>query len=396
MLLYSSEPVLPHSIGLVTGMDLEKTSAMQTKQPGDGPAYYHRPFGPYFLTALLFASVYLVYKILSGYLNTIIISVLLALLFHPIHSRILVFFGNRRVLAALCSCALILILVIAPLFFLGGALIDEGVKSFNSIYDWVQGGGLDRISNMEYVADVKDYINQKLAFIDLSTFDLQSALLNFSKRTGQFLLRESSSLVSNVTRMVVNFFLMIFIVYYLLKDGAAMAGRLMHAIPLSSTQKSKLSERIQQVTKLTFFGTVLTAIAQGIVGGIGLAIAGFPGLFWGTIMAFTSLIPIVGTALIWVPAALYLAFIGRWGMLIFFILWNVVLVGSIDNFLRPRLIGGEGGMSPLFILLAILGGIEVYGIMGLVYGPLILGLCGVLIYLYELENEGYLTALDKV
>ena len=376
-------------------MEQENAPDAQIQNSGNKAAV-HRPFGPYFLTALLFASIYLVYQVLSPYVNTIIVSVLLALLFHPVHSRILIFFGNRRMLAALCSCVLILILVVAPLFFLTGALIEEGVKSFNAIYEWVKGGGLERISQLQYVSDIRAYINQKLGFVDLSSFDLQSALLDFSKRTGQFLLQKSSSLVSNLTQLVIHFFLMIFIVYYLLKDGVAMASQLMHAIPLSSTQKLKLSSRIQEVTKLTFFGTALTALAQGIVGGVGLAIAGFPGLFWGTIMAFSSLIPIVGTALVWVPAALYLAFGANWGMLTFYVLWNVVLVGSVDNFLRPYLIGGEGGMSPLFILLAILGGIEVYGVMGLVYGPLILGLCGVLIYLYELENEEYLTALDKV
>ena len=235
-------------------MDQEKTSDMQREKPGNRSSSTHKPFGPYFLPALLFVSIYLAYLILHPYLNTIIISVLLALLFHPIHSRILNFFGNRRMPAALCSCAIILFLVIVPLFFLTGALIDEGVKSFNSIYEWVKGGGLERISKMEFIDSVKSYVNQKLTFVDLSSFDLQSTLLDFSKRTGQFLLQKSSALVSNVTKLVVNFFLMIFIVYYLLKDGVVMAGRVMHAIPLSSTQKEKLAERIQQVTKLTFFG----------------------------------------------------------------------------------------------------------------------------------------------
>ncbi len=128
-----------------------------------------------------------------------------------------------------------------------------------------------------------------------------------------------------------------------------------------------------------------TAVAQGFAGGIGLWIAGISPLFWGTMMAFASLIPVVGTAIIWLPAVVYLVLIGSWGKAVFLAIWSMVVVGSIDNFLRPFLMKGEGGISSIYLFFAILGGINLFGIVGILYGPLILGVAAILLYLYELE-----------
>ena len=355
-----------------------------------------RPLGTYFLWALVFASIYLVYRILSTYLNTIIISIALVVLFSPVHSRILRFLGNKRqALASLCSCFLIICLVVIPVFFFISAIIGQGIHSFNGIVEWVQAGGLERILESKLISNVRSYLDIHLSFVDLSTVDVKNDILSLSKNIGQYLLSKGTDFVSNITRLFINFFLMIFILFYLFKEGKPMVSRLTHLIPLSGSQMNKLSGRIQELTRQTFYGTVLTALAQGFVGAIGLAIVGFPALFWGAVMAFASLIPFAGTALIWIPASIYLAFTGEWGLLVFFVLWNTLLVGSIDNFLRPYLIGGESSLSTLVIFLAILGGISVFGIIGLLYGPLIFGLCEVLIYLYELENEEYLNNLDN-
>jgi predicted PurR-regulated permease PerM len=351
--------------------------------------------GGYFLLLLLVASLYAAYLVLSPYLNTIIISAALALLFYPMHSRILRFTGGRQTLACLCTCGVIICLVILPLFFLATALVAQGVHSFNSIYEWVQGGGLVQLLAAEPVAHVRIKLTRYLSFIDLSKIDLQGNLLSFSKSMGQFLLSKSSNIVSNLTRLALHFFLLVFSLFYLLKEGRVMLDRLLHLLPLTKVQENELIQRIVKVIRLTFVGAVCSALVQGIAGGIALAIVGFPALFWGTVMAFASLIPVVGTALIWVPAAVYLGFSAGWGLTIFFVLWNLLMVGSIDNFLRPYLIGGEAGLSPLVIFFAILGGVQLFGFIGILYGPLILALCGVLLYLYELEHKDYLNALDQ-
>jgi predicted PurR-regulated permease PerM len=124
---------------------------------------------------------------------------------------------------------------------------------------------------------------------------------------------------------------------------------------------------------------------------MGLWIAGISPFFWGTMMAFTSLIPVVGTALVWVPAASYLLLVGSWGKALFLVIWSALLVGSIDNFLRPVLMKGETEISSVYLFLAILGGISLFGMAGILYGPLILGITAVLIHLSELEYGHVLT-----
>jgi predicted PurR-regulated permease PerM len=351
--------------------------------------------GRYFLLLLLVAALYAAYRVLSPYINTIIISAALALLFYPVHNRIVMLTRGRHTMASLCSCTVIICLVIVPLFLLGAALIAQGVHSFNNIYEWVQGGGLVEFLAAEPVVQIRIKITQYLSFVDFSKIDLQGSLLSFSKEMGQFLLSKSSDILSNVTRLVMHFFLLVFTLFYFLKEGRGMVDRLLHLLPLSNVQEHELIDRIVKVIRLTFVGAILTAVAQGIAGGIALAFVGFPALFWGTVMAFASLIPVIGTALIWVPAALYLGFSAGWKVTTFFVLWNLAVVGSVDNFLRPYLIGGEAGLSPLLIFFAILGGVQLFGLIGILYGPLILGLCGVLLYLYELEHKDYLNGLDQ-
>jgi predicted PurR-regulated permease PerM len=286
-------------------------------------------------------------------------------------------------------------LVVVPVFLFASALIDEGVRSFDSIYEWVLQGGLERILSSKYIQEYRSYVTKHMKFIDLSSFDVQSHALQYTKLIGQYLLSKGTELATNIVDLVVRFFLIIFVLFYLFKDGKTLKNRFYQLIPLSHTQMDKIFERFQELTRQTLMGTLLTALAQGLVGGIALAIAGLPALFWGTMMAVASLIPVVGTSIIWIPATIYLAFNASLGLVIFYALWNIILVGSIDNFLRPYLIGGDTGLSTLVLFLAILGGISLFGIIGIFYGPLIFGLCEVLLYLYEIENEEYLKELSK-
>jgi predicted PurR-regulated permease PerM len=143
-------------------------------------------------------------------------------------------------------------------------------------------------------------------------------------------------------------------------------------------------------------GTLITAAAQGTAGGIAFKIAGLPALFWGAMMSFSSLIPFVGTSLIWLPASIYLFLSGRWKYGIFMVLWSVLVVGMIDNFIRPLFMKESGsGMSTLVIFFAILGGLSYFGLIGLLYGPLIVGITLVLLYIYSLEFKGLLNQLDR-
>jgi predicted PurR-regulated permease PerM len=131
-----------------------------------------------------------------------------------------------------------------------------------------------------------------------------------------------------------------------------------------------------------------------VIGGIGLWICGIPAIFWGTIMAFTSMIPIVGTALVWVPAAIYLAVTGEMGYALFLVAWGVLVVGSVDNFLRPLFMQGAS-MNTVIVFFSLIGGLHVFGLMGLIYGPIIFSVTLVLFRLYENEFSDFLDSQDN-
>jgi predicted PurR-regulated permease PerM len=158
-----------------------------------------------------------------------------------------------------------------------------------------------------------------------------------------------------------------------------------------------LINRLRTVGRVALIGSLLTALAQGIIGGIGLWIVGISPLFWGSLMAVTSFIPLVGTSLVWIPAVIYLFIIQKTGMAIFLLIYCIAVLSSIDNFLRPYLIQKQKGVSmpPLLIFLAILGGIRVFGLLGVIYGPMIFGLLSSLLYLYEVEFSSFLNRQDR-
>ena len=169
---------------------------------------------------------------------------------------------------------------------------------------------------------------------------------------------------------------------------------MMRSLPLSTSEEEALFAEVKSVSKSALLGSLATAATQGVVGGFGLWLAGFPGVFWGAVMAFTSLIPLVGTALIWVPAALFLFVTGEWGWGLFLVFWGVVVVGSIDNFLRPLLMQGAS-MNTVMVFFSLIGGLQVFGLMGLIYGPLIFSVTLVLFKLYENAFSEFLDSQDN-
>jgi predicted PurR-regulated permease PerM len=344
---------------------------------------------------LLGAALYLTYRVIQPYLDSIILAGLLALISYPVHGRILRLVRGRRVVAALLSCLLLMVLVVLPLGLMGVALTRQGVRSFTLIQGWLLDGGVEQLAQSPAVTGTLSFLEQQLQISRADLPDVRETLVALSGEIGQFLIRIGGSLVQDVSTLVLDFVLMLFVLFYLLLEGERLRGRLQHLLPLSQSHEEQLVARVRAVARSALLGSLGTASAQAVVGAIGLLIVGIPALFWGVAMGFASLVPVVGTALIWVPACLYLLAIGSWGKALFLALWCIVLVGSVDNLLRPILMKGEAGMPTLWLFFAILGGIQYFGLIGLVYGPMVFGLCAVLLYIYELEFQELLDHLDR-
>ncbi len=349
-----------------------------------------------FLFILIAVVLYAVFKIIAPYLNSIILSIILGSLFHPIHRRLLQWTGNRRNLSALLSCMILFIVVVLPLTFVVFSMIQQGIVSFNAIQDWLKAGNLEKLLDRPIVNRGIDYIHRYYPTFDFHNIEIDDHLIQLSSQYGKTLLEQGRNILGNLTALVIKFFMVIFVFFFIVRDGEAILEKLLHLLPLSSTQERKIIDKIKAVSQSAILGTLITAIAQGAAIGVAFWIVGLPGLFWGLIAAFTALIPVVGTAMIWVPASIYLFLSGRYIAGSFLVAWSVGFVGVLDNIIRPLFMKGSAGMSPLLIFFAILGGINVFGLIGILYGPLIFGIAMVLLFIYELEYGEFLKQQDRL
>lgn len=343
-----------------------------------------RIYRPFLLVILLF-TLYLAYVILKPFAQPIILAVVLTMLYWPVHQRVLRLVRGREPWAAIIGVTLITLFLVIPALVFLAALFGQGVESVNRVYAWLSEGNLQKLAESSRLAAVLAWVQERLGFVDFSQIDVKDNLMDLSRSVGQYLLARGAGFLGNVTVVVTNFAIMIFLIFFFIKDGARMLERVMYLSPLPTAQEQEIFNKVKNVTRSVFLGSFLTALVQGLIGAVGLAIVGLPALFWGSVMAISSLIPIVGTALVWIPSVVYLVLVGRIGSAVFLGLWCAILVGGTDNFIRPYFMKGTSGMSLFYIFLAVIGGVKQFGLIGILYGPLIIGLAMVVVYIYGIE-----------
>lgn len=344
-----------------------------------------------FLLIMLGLSFYLTYLIVKPFFHTLVLSAVLSILFSPVFAWIEVKLNGRRVTAAMLTVALIAFVIIIPLFILAFGLTDQGVESIRSINNWVRTTDFNELVNNGRASVYLDWIKEKLPFVDLDSLDIQAKVLAFSQSFAQNMIQFGTQMATNLVWIVLQFALSMFIIFYFLVDGINMISRLKHLSPLRPEQENSIIESLQRVVRGVMLGSFFVAFLQGIVAGIGFAIVGIPALFWGAMMCFAALIPVVGASVIWFPAVTYLLIVGQWGWALFLGLWCLVIVVNIDTFLRPMLLRGAARVSTFYIFMAILGGVYSFGFTGILYGPLILSFVMVMLKIY---SEEYSDLLD--
>ncbi len=356
----------------------------------------------YFLFFLLIVVLIGCYNIIKPYLHTIIIAAILAVSITPVHRRILKLFRGRENTAAFVTCTLITLIAIIPLMFVFLALIQQGFQSFTAIHQWIEAEKYLDIMNHPFVKTVFEKIklvlpNVQKVFPDINLKDIKidKIALQASASVGKILINQGGQVAGDITARFGKFFLFLFALFFFVRDEDKIVNGVLHLVPLSASQEDQILSKIKTVAKSSLLGTLVTALAQGFAGGIAFWVAGIPPLFWGMMMAFASLVPLFGTALIWIPASIYLIASGHLFMGIGMIAWCVIVVGSIDNFLRPLFMQGSADMSTLLIFFAIIGGINYFGLIGLLYGPLIFAVAMVLLYIYSIEFEQFLNNQDR-
>ena len=344
----------------------------------------------FFLFAMLFLALYLGYLLVLPFFHTIVLACIFAALSHPLYSRVL-----KRLrqpwLASGVTLIMLVVVVCLPVAFFIISMIPQASRISVEFSQWLVSNNLEVFIN-DQVYPILHWLQTELSWMDMDVANIREDLLTYSREIGSFLVTTGTGFVVNTVTLVANFFLMLLVMFFLLKDGEGMVNVVKHLTPLRADQEDSIIYNLRRMAKAVLVGGFMVAGLQGLVGGIGLAIVGLPAMFWGTVMAFAALVPVLGTALVWVPMCLYLFLTGQQTQALFLLVWCGILVTSVDSFLRPILIRGNSKTSLLFLFLAVLGGIKAFGVLGIVYGPLILSFLGVMLGIYSEEYKESLTS----
>ncbi len=299
--------------------------------------------------------------------------VILAILFAPLHRKLLRRMPRRHNLAALCTLGLCLIIVILPTTAITISLIQEATVS----YERVRTGQLNfGLYLQQIIAALPAWAATLLDRWNLtSVADLQQKFSTVAVQASQFVATQALSIGQNTLQFIVGFGIMLYLLFFLLRDGASLAVRIGHAIPLDTAHKQKLVSKFTTVIRATVKGNVVVAVSQGALGGVIFWILGIQGpVLWGVLMAFLSLLPAVGAGLIWAPVAIYFLATGATWQGITLTAYGIGVIGLVDNVLRPILVGKDTKLPDYVVLISTLGGMALFGLTGFVIGPLIAAL----------------------
>ncbi len=354
-----------------------------------------------FLVVLLLALLWSCFELVRPYMDPILMAIIFAMIFHPLFTVLNQKWGHRPNLTAMVCGFILVFLVLIPVMTILIAGLDQGIKSYDAIQTWVASGKLENLIAGSWIDGLVDRLKVRFPLLapllpDIEARAITGYLLQFITTSGKWLISHASTVVGNMTGWVINFFLMIFVFFFVVRDLDKMLSFVLHTLPLRRSQEERMIQRIQDVSKSALLGTFATAAAQGAAGGFAFFLCGLPGLFWGTAMAFASLIPVVGTALIWLPGVLWLLVMKQTGWALFLAIWSVGVVGMIDNFVRPLFMQGSGEMSTVLIFFAIIGGVQMFGLIGVLYGPILFALTIALLGLYQMEFQAFLDAQDRL
>ncbi len=323
-----------------------------------------------FLLLLVLVTLLFLY-LLKPFFSAVFWACVIGLLFRPLHLGFMKLWGNRSNLSALATLAVCLVIGIVPSLFVLGSFFKEGTV----LYQRLQSGELDPGKYLESIREAFPAIQHLLQPMNLGLSDLQEQFSGAALTVSGYLAQNAVQLGQGTLQFFVSLGLMLYLAFFILRDGPALVALLVRALPLGDEREHLLVAKFAEVTRATVKGNLVVAAVQGSLGGLILWILGMPGAFlWGVVMTLLSLIPVVGAGLIWGPVAIYLFAIGDWVQGLVLTVFGVAVIGLVDNILRPILVGRDTKLPDYIVLLSTLGGFVLFGMNGFVMGPLLAAL----------------------
>ena len=311
--------------------------------------------------------------VLEEYAVAIFWGVVFAIVFAPLHRKLLMRMPNKPTLAALATLLISLVMVILPLSLIGLSLIKETA----AIYDRISSGNLSAGSYVEQVFNaLPSWLTPWMEKLHLGTLEeIQTKLSNIALQASKLAATKAVGLGQNTLGFVVGFGVMLYLIFFLLRDGKELVARIWAATPLAPEHKRELAIKFITVIRATVKGNLAVAAAQGALGGLIFWILGIQGaVLWAVVMAFLSLLPAVGAGLVWGPVAIYFLATGAVTKGLILAAYGVLVIGLVDNVLRPLLVGKDTKMPDYVVLISTLGGMALFGLSGFVLGPAIAAL----------------------
>jgi predicted PurR-regulated permease PerM len=338
----------------------------------------------FFVIAVAFC--YLAYKLFVPFFIPITWAAVFAILFSPLHARIRKKIKKPTLSAAIMTL-IVLLVIVGPVTLLMLQLVSEAGSAVRHVNAMYESGELERLLGNHLPS--LDFAREKLTgWVDLSTANLTEMSKDALQRVSNFVVNQTSAIVSGGSQVVLHFLLMTFSLYYFFKDGATIIARLQRLIPLRDDDVKSTFRELRDLIFATMYSGVMVAVLQGIAGGILFASVGIPSaVFWGSVMAFLSVLPIIGAFLVYVPAGLILIISGSVTSGIVVLAVGGGVISQIDNFLRPMLVSNRSTMHPMILFFSMMGGVVLFGLLGIILGPVIAAIFLTILRVVELSLQ---------
>jgi predicted PurR-regulated permease PerM len=336
----------------------------------------------FFAVSILFI-LYLAYRLLEPFLVPVFLAVVVVVVAGPLYAAVLNLLGGRRALAAGATCLALVAILGVPFFFIASVITTQAFDLYHTVSRLLASDSF-QTSFRDGMGHLGPYLEQVERTLGVGQGEVLSEVGALVRRISNLLYANFAGVLRQITSFIIGVVLVVFVSFYLLQDGSRLADRLMALSPLPPEMNDQIRRDVLVTLRATLKGSVVLALIYGLISGLGFWLFGVPNaLFWGTVMVFSSVVPIFGTALVWVPAGVYLIVMGAWPQAVGVMVWCLVTMVVCDNWLRPKLIGGQANLHPLLTFFAVLGGITYFGMVGLILGPLVLAILLSLIEVYQ-------------
>lgn len=340
------------------------------------------------LMVITAGAIYLCWSLIFPFIDVLAWATVLVIVFYPVHKRIAERIKSPS-WSAIVSCLLVILTILLPLSLVTLAVVNEASKFAQQVQ---QNGGNLLDPNSPLIARALGWLGQ---YVDVEQLRSGNFLAERLQNMSGTIANRTLGVVGGVAGAIIQIFFIIFTMYYFFRDGENIRHGIYNMLPVGKKDSHEIFERTRDVIGASVYGVVVIAVIQGAIGGIAFWALGIPSpLLWSVVMMVLCLIPLLGAFVVWVPAAIYLAATGAYvkaGILVFI---GAVIIGSIDNFLRPRLVGEKTRLHELLIFFSVLGGLQVFGVLGIVLGPVVVVVTLALIDVLRRADDTTANALE--